>query len=129
MKTFNKTIFKSLLALLCALPLAVSCFDDSEIWDAINDLDARVDSLQNNLDVQIKTVSDMLSGKGGMVITNCVVNPDGSSVVTLSNAAAQCASHNHRCEPYACHFDRITTHRSQGFCKTLLEHRLARKTK
>ena len=85
MKTLNKTMFKSLLALLCALPLTVSCFDDSQIWDAINDLDARVDSLQNNLDVQIKTVSDMLSGKGAMVITSCVMNPDGSSVVTLAN--------------------------------------------
>ena len=85
MKTLNKTMFKALLALVCALPFAVSCYDDSKIWDAINELDARVDSLQNNLDVQIKTVSDMLSGKGSLVITSCVVNSDGSSVVTLSN--------------------------------------------
>jgi hypothetical protein len=27
----------------------------------------------------------MLSGKGSLVITSCVVNPDGSSVVTLSD--------------------------------------------
>lgn len=85
MKTLNKTMFKALLALICAMPFAVSCYDDSKIWDKLNELDARVDSLQNNLDVQIKTLSDMLSGKGALVITDCAVNSDGSSVVTLSN--------------------------------------------
>lgn len=85
MKILNKTMLKALLVLVCALPFTVSCFDDSKLWEAIDELEARVDSLQTNLDAQVKIVSEMLSGKGSLVITSCVVNPDGSSVVTLSD--------------------------------------------
>lgn len=79
---------KAFVGLILTLPLAVSCFDDSELWEAIDQLEMRVDSLENNLNAQMQVVSDMLSGKKNMVISNCVMNADSSYVVTLSNGTS-----------------------------------------
>lgn len=81
-------MFKAFLCLVISLPLAVSCFDDSELWEAIDQLEMRVDSLQNNLNAQMQVVSDMLSGKKNMAISSCVMNSDSSYVVTLTNGAS-----------------------------------------
>lgn len=81
-------MFKAFLCLMISLPLAVSCFDDSELWEAIDQLEMRVDSLQNNLNAQMQVVSDMLSGKKNMAISSCVMNADSSYVVTLTNGVS-----------------------------------------
>ena len=88
MKNFFRPISKALLGLIMTLPLAVSCFDDSELWEAIDQLEMRVDSLENNLNSQMQIVSDMLSGKKNMVISDCVMNADSSYVVTLTNGTS-----------------------------------------
>lgn len=88
MKNFFRPISKALLGLILTLPLAVSCFDDSELWEAIDQLEMRVDSLENNLNSQMQVVSDMLSGKKNMVISDCVMNADSSYVVTLTNGTS-----------------------------------------
>ena len=78
MKNFFRPISKALLGLILTLPLVVSCFDDSELWEAIDQLEMRVDSLENNLNSQMQVVSDMLSGKKNMVISDYVMNADSS---------------------------------------------------
>ena len=88
MKNYFRQISKALLGLILTLPLVVSCFDDSELWEAIDQLEMRVDSLENNLNSQMQVVSDMLSGKKNMVISDCVMNADSSYVVTLTNGTS-----------------------------------------
>lgn len=85
MKNAMRLMSKVFLALILTLPLVVSCFDDSKLWEAIDQLEMRVDSLENNLNTQMKAVSEMLSSMDDMLISSCVMNSDGSYVITLAD--------------------------------------------
>lgn len=69
--------------LLVAVPVLNSCFDDSELWEAIDQLEMRVDSLENGLNAQIEAMSALMTEN--LMIKDCVMNTDSSYVVTLSN--------------------------------------------
>lgn len=69
--------------LLVAVPMLNSCFDDSELWEAIDQLEMRVDSLENGLNAQIEAMSALMTEN--LMIKDCVMNTDSSYVVTLSN--------------------------------------------
>lgn len=68
----------------CVLPLAVSsCFDDTEIWDKLNEHEAQLSELRAQLNNQADAMAALLSD--GSTITTCVKQGDGSYLVTLSN--------------------------------------------
>lgn len=86
MKEVNKTgsaLLRGLFMLLVAVPMLNSCFDDSELWEAIDQLEMRVDSLENGLNAQIEAMSALMTEN--LMIKDCVMNTDSSYVVTLSN--------------------------------------------
>ncbi len=83
-KTFGHAILNGLFMLLFLSPVATSCFDDSELWEKIDQIEARLDSLEAGLNGQIQAFSDFLAG-GDITISDCLKNADGSYAITLSN--------------------------------------------
>ena len=83
MNNLVKRIFKSLICAALTLPAVVSCYDDSQIWDKLNELEKRVDSLQVNLNEQASALSDLMGS--GTTISSCTKNADGSYTIELSN--------------------------------------------
>lgn len=83
MKNWTNLIFKSAFAMILAASVFTSCFDDSEIWDKLGELEARVDSLENNLNNQLDALNGLVEGK--IAISSCVMNEDGSCVIELSD--------------------------------------------
>lgn len=83
MKNWTNLIFKSAFALILSASVFTSCFDDSEIWDKLGELEARVDSLENNLNNQLDALNGLVEGK--IAISSCVMNEDGSCVIELSD--------------------------------------------
>ena len=82
----NKLFRKASKAMVCLLlaPLAVSsCYDDSEIWETLNEHEAQLDELQTQLNSQADAMAALLSD--GSTIKSCVKQKDGSYLVTLSN--------------------------------------------
>ena len=82
----NKLFRKASKAIFCLLvmPLAVSsCFDDSQIWDTLNEHEAKLNELQAQLNNQADAMAALLSD--GSTIKSCVKQNDGSYLVTLSN--------------------------------------------
>lgn len=77
-------LLKGFVTLFVALPMLYSCFDDSELWEKIESIEARLDSLESSLNGQIKAFSDFLAG-GDITISSCVQNDNGSYSLTLSN--------------------------------------------
>lgn len=83
-KNFGHAILKGLLMVLFLSPVVTSCFDDSELWEKIDQIEARLDSLEAGLNGQIQAFSDFLAG-GDITISDCLKNADGSYAITLSN--------------------------------------------
>ena len=59
----NKLFTKATKAFICLLaPLAVvSCFDDSEIWETLNEHEAQLNELQAQLNNQADAMAALLS--------------------------------------------------------------------
>ena len=79
---------KRILALLLALamiiaPMLTSCFDDTQLWDSINKIEHRLDSLETSLNKQLQALNSLIDSK--TTISSCEKNQDGSYDVTLSN--------------------------------------------
>ena len=79
MNAFLKAIALSIVV----LPMMTSCFDDSQIWDSINKIEQRLDSLENSLNKQFQALNTLIDSK--TTISSCDKNSDGSYDVTLSN--------------------------------------------
>lgn len=82
----NKLFRKASKALICLLvaPLTVSsCFDDTEIWETLNEHEAKLNELQAQINNQADAMAALLSD--GSTIKTCVKQNDGSYLVTLSN--------------------------------------------
>ena len=82
----NKLFRKASKAFICLLiaPLTVSsCFDDSEIWETLNEHETKLNELQAQLNNQADAMAALLSD--GSTIKTCVKQNDGSYLVTLSN--------------------------------------------
>lgn len=90
-KTMAKTAGRILLPAIVALPMTVSCYDDSAVRGDINDLEEqlgllvdKVLELEQQLNGELKTLKDLLAGK--LLITDVSVNAaDGVTTVVLSN--------------------------------------------
>lgn len=84
-----KTI-KSLLGLLVLLGITsqavVSCYDDNALWDELENLENRIDELDQKLNAELKALSDMIDGK--VTISECIENEDGTYSVTLSSGVS-----------------------------------------
>ena len=81
----NKLFKHASKALICllALPFAtVSCFDDTAIWETLNEHEAQLNEIQTQLANQADALTSLLSG--GSTISSCVEQKDGSYLVTLS---------------------------------------------
>ena len=82
---------KNCIKLLCRLsvtcafiaPLLISCYDDQALWDKLNNLEAKVDSLVNDLNSQAEALSSLMSD--GSTIASCTKNEDGSYLIELSD--------------------------------------------
>lgn len=83
MKNWTNLILKSVFFLILASSVFTSCFDDSEIWDKLGELEARVDSLENNLNNQLAALNGLVEGK--LAIASCVKNDDGSFLIELTD--------------------------------------------
>ena len=76
--------FKGFLLLLLVCPMAVSCYDDSALWDEMEGIKERLDSLETGLNGQIEALSALLKGDD-ITIARCVKNDNGSYSLTLSD--------------------------------------------
>lgn len=85
MKTFFRQIAKVFLCLVIVSPALTSCYDDSELWGAVDELTDRVTKLEADLKAQADAMSSLLSD--GSTIAKCEKQADGSYVVTLSDGA------------------------------------------
>lgn len=83
MKNWMKTLLKSALCLMVAAPMAVSCYDDSALWDKLTDVENRLYNLETELNSQIQALRSIVDDM--TTISSCVKNADGSFTVTLSN--------------------------------------------
>jgi hypothetical protein len=60
MKNYLSLLFKSLLALAVAVSLFGSCAN-KDMWDKLNELEARLDSLEINLNNQVAALNSLMS--------------------------------------------------------------------
>ena len=78
-----KKVTARLFALVAvACPLVVSCYDDSEIWEQVNDLAIRVLALEEKLNNELAALNDML--KNNVTITSCTMQSDSTYKIKLS---------------------------------------------
>lgn len=82
MKKCLTILLKSMLALAVAVSFFGSCAN-KEMWDKLNDLEARLDSLEMNLNNQVAALNALMSN--GSTISSCVKNGDGSYLIELSD--------------------------------------------
>ena len=90
-QTMKKIIGRSILPMIVALPVAVSCYDDSAVRGEINDIEEqlgllvdKVLELEQQLNGEIRTLKDLLAGK--ILINDVSTNAsNGITTVTLSN--------------------------------------------
>ena len=73
----------ALLALAVSAPVLTSCFDDTEIWEAMGELTDRVEKLEADLEAQANAIAALLSD--GSTVAKCDKQKDGSYLVTLSD--------------------------------------------
>ena len=78
-----KKVTARLFALVAvACPLVVSCYDDSELWEQVNDLAIRVLALEEKLNNELAALNDML--KNNVTITSCTMQSDSTYKIKLS---------------------------------------------
>ncbi|MBQ3608012.1 MAG: hypothetical protein II991_06940 [Bacteroidales bacterium] len=78
-----KIFVRSLLCVSLSIPAFTSCYDDSALWDKVNDMEARLNELEVEMTSQVEAMQALLSN--GATLTSCKKNSDGSYTVTLSN--------------------------------------------
>lgn len=78
-----KGIAGTLLAVAVSAPVFTSCYDDTELWDAVGGLTDRVEQLEADLKGQAEAMASLLSD--GSTVAKCEKQADGSYVITLSN--------------------------------------------
>lgn len=83
MKNWMKIFVRSFLCLSLAIPAFTSCYDDSALWDKVNDMEARLNELEVEMTSQVEAMQALLSN--GATLTSCKKNSDGSYTVTLSD--------------------------------------------
>ncbi len=79
------------LVMLAALLIPFSCkYDDTDLWNSVNDLDNRVEKLEEavqNLNSNVKTLSDLMNGK--LFIESIEDKGNGVRVIHFINAAGE----------------------------------------
>lgn len=80
----GKALMKGFIMLFVVIPSLNSCFDDSELWEKIESIEARLDSLETSLNGQLKAFNDFMVSQE-VTISSCVQKADGSYGLTLSN--------------------------------------------
>lgn len=85
MKTLKNLLAKVSILGVAVLPMLNSCYDDSSIWDKFDEIENRLETLEQSLNEQIQALSTIIDGK--TTVTSCEKNADGSYKVTLSNGA------------------------------------------
>lgn len=83
MKNLTKLFLKSVLCAVLVIPALNSCVDDDALWDKINELEFRLDSLETNLNKQVEALNALT--KDGSTISSCKKNSDGSYLIELSD--------------------------------------------
>lgn len=83
MKNWMKIFVRSLLCISLAVPAFTSCYDDSALWDKVNDMEMRLNELEVEMTSQTEAMQALLSN--GATLTSCKKNSDGSYTVTLSD--------------------------------------------
>ena len=83
MNNLTKHFLRSLLCLSLAVPAFTSCYDDSELWGKVDELEIRVSELEEEMTSQVEAMNALLTN--GATLTACKKNSDGSYTITLSN--------------------------------------------
>lgn len=83
-KNVPATLLKACLYLAFVAPMFSSCVDGDEIWDKIEEIEGRLDSLEKGLNGQIEAMTALLKG-GNITIAKCSQNENGSYTIKLSN--------------------------------------------
>lgn len=71
------------MGLTVLIPLFSSCYNDDAIWQKFDEIEVRLDSLENQLNSQVEAMGSLLEDL--TTISSCKKNTDGSYTVTLSN--------------------------------------------
>ena len=82
--TISVAVVKAILCLAFVAPMFSSCIDGDEIWNKIEEIEGRLDSLEKGLNGQIEAMTALLEG-GNITIAKCSQNENGSYSIKLSN--------------------------------------------
>lgn len=82
---FNaKAIFATIAMVAVIAVSAVSCqYDDTDIWEKIEEIENDIASLQEKLDTELSAIKALIEGQ--VTVTEVKQQPDGSKIVTLSD--------------------------------------------
>lgn len=83
MKNWMKLLLKATICSIVILPMITSCYDDKSLWDKLNKIENRLDSLELSLNKQLSALNSLIDGK--TTVSSCDKNSDGSYDITLSN--------------------------------------------
>lgn len=83
MKNIFRQTAKALLSIMVVPFMLVSCYDDSALWQSMQELESKINELKAQLDGQAEAMTALLSD--GSTIKTCVKQSDGSYMLTLSN--------------------------------------------
>ena len=76
-------LIKAAICISAVIPMLTSCYDDSAIWNELDKIEHRLDSLETSLNQQLSALNSLINGK--TTIASCEKNQDGSYEVVLSN--------------------------------------------
>lgn len=83
MKNVFRQTVKALLSVMVVPFMLVSCYDDSALWKQMEALENSINELKAQLEGQAEAMTALLSN--GSTIKSCVLQSDGSYLLTLSN--------------------------------------------
>ena len=83
MKNLFKQTIKVFLSIFVASFALSSCYDDSALWQEMQELENKIEELKAQLDGQADAMAAILSD--GSTIKSCVKQGDGTYIITLSN--------------------------------------------
>lgn len=83
MTNWTNMLIKAAICISAVIPMLTSCYDDSAIWNELDKIEHRLDSLETSLNQQLSALNSLINGK--TTIASCEKNQDGSYEVVLSN--------------------------------------------
>lgn len=78
-----KAIVRSVVMLAVVASLSVSCYDDSGLWEEIDNIKQEIADLRATIESELNAIKELVNGQ--VTVTNVQQQADGSKQITLSD--------------------------------------------